>query len=171
MNSFFRLTMRERRLQFIYLLAAISFLSVVVSWIAFRNKTYSSSESKYLSNQIKMKERVLKSQLDNIPLLDSAYHAIVVYRPEINAVFIEVDIEDRLNEIRRLSNPQSEGTRFRTFAQIADFYKMMYLDKKLVWSKQSNISLFRKQLDDCSVGMFPGAAPASGANPSVTSSR
>lgn len=163
--------MRERRLQFIYLLVAISLLSVVVSWIAFRNKTYSSAESKYLSDQIKMKERLLKSQLDNVPLLDSAYHSIVAYQPQINAVFIEVDIDDRLNEIRKLSNPQMEGTQFRTFAQIADFYRMMYVDKKLVWSKQSNISLFRKQLDDCSVGMFPGAAPAPAANPSVTSSR
>ncbi|GAB3769495.1 hypothetical protein GCM10028818_05640 [Spirosoma horti] len=171
MNTFFRLTMRERRLQFLYLLAAISLLSVLVSWIAFRNRTYSSAESKYLSDQIKLKERILTSQLDNLPLLDSAYHSIVAYQPQINAVFIEVDIEDHLNEIRRLSGPQQEGTRFRTFAQIADFYRMMYVDKKLVWSKQSNISLFRKQLDDCSVGMFPGSAPATAPTTPIISSR
>jgi hypothetical protein len=170
MNTFFRLAMRERRLQFLYLLVAISVLTLLVSWIAFRNQDYSRTEANYLSEQIRGKEQMLKRQLTNLPLLDSAYRAIVAYRPEVNAIFVEVDIEEHLNEVRRLSAPQADGTRFRAFAQIADFYKMMYVDKKVVWSKQSNIGLFQKQLDDCSVGMFPGAAPgASAASAAPTS--
>jgi len=159
--------MRERRLQFLYLLAAISVLTLLTSWIVFRNQHYSSDEADYLSEQIRGKEQMLKKQLANLPLLDSAYRSIVAYRPEVNAIFVEVDIEEHLNEIRRLSAPQADGTRFRAFAQIAEFYKMMYVDKKVVWRKQSNIGLFQKQLDDCGVGMFPGAATTGVATPSA----
>ncbi|QJW91629.1 type VI secretion system transmembrane protein TssO [Spirosoma taeanense] len=160
MNTFFRLAMRERRLQFLYLLTAISLLTLLVSLIVFRHQAYSRTEANYLSNYIRGKEQMLKSQMNNLSLLDSAYRAIVAYKPEVNAIFVEVDIEEQLNEIRRLSAPQADGTRFRAFAQIADFYKMMYDDKKVAWSKQSNISLFQKQLDDCSVGLFPGSVTA-----------
>ncbi len=159
--------MRERRLQFLYLLAAIGVLTLLTSWIVFRNQNYSSDEADYLSEQIRGKEQMLKKQLAKLPLLDSAYRSIVAYRPEVNAIFVEVDIEEHLNEIRRLSAPQADGTRFRAFAQIADFYKMMYVDKKVVWSKQSNIGLFQKQLDDCGVGMFPGVATPGAAAPGV----
>ncbi|MFD2934967.1 type VI secretion system TssO [Spirosoma flavum] len=172
METFFRLTTRERRLQFIYLLSAISILSIMISWIAFRNDTYSQAESKRLSDKIKKQEQILRNQLENMPLLDSAYRSIIAYQPQVNAIFVEVEIEDHLNEIRRLSGQQAEGIQFRSFGQIADFYKMMYVDKKVVWSKQSNINLFRKQLDDCSVGLFPGSSPSTAAaTPSVTSSR
>lgn len=166
--------MRERRLQFIYLLVSIVILSGITSWIAFRNDTYSTAESKRLSDKIKLQEQILKNQLVNMPLLDSAYRSIVAYQPQVNAIFVEVEIDDHLNEIRRLSSPQTDGIQFRSFAQIADFYKMMYVDKKVAWSKQSNINLFRKQLDDCSVGLFPGAGSAAGAStatPSATSSQ
>ncbi|WP_097126847.1 type VI secretion system TssO [Spirosoma fluviale] len=162
METFFRLTMRERRLQFIYLLAALCLLTLFISFVAFKNNTYSSSESKRVSNKIKQQEQILKSQLRNMPLLDSAYQSIVAFQPQVNAVFVEVEIEEDLNDIKRLSTSQLDNTRSRSFGQIADFYRMMYIDKKIVWSKQSNISLFRTQLDNCSVGLISNAAPAPG---------
>jgi hypothetical protein len=160
METFFRLRTRERRLQFMYLLAAVVVLSALISGIAFRNYSYPRFESQYLAEQINQQEQILKAQKERLPLLDSAYRAIIAYEPRINAVFVEVDIEEHLNDIRRLSNPQTAGIQFRSFAQIADFYKMMYLDKKITWNKQTNINLFRKQLDDCSVGLVPGPAAA-----------
>ena len=174
METFFRLATRERRLQFIYLVTAISGLTVLISGIAFRNNTYSQAEARRLSDRIKQQEQTLRNQLDNMPLLDSTYRAIVAYQPQVNAIFVEVELEDHLNEIRRLSAPQANGIQFRSFAQIADFYRMMYVDKKVVWSKQSNIGLFSKQLDDCSVGLAPAASPvvsSAPAGPSVTSSQ
>lgn len=171
METFFRLTTRERRLQFIYLLVAIGSLSVGISWIAFRNDTRSHDDSKRLSDKIRQEEQMLTSQLENMALLDSAYRSIVAYQPQVNAIFVEVEIDDQLNDIRRLSSPQTDGIQFRSFGQIADFYKMMYVDKKVVWSKQSNINLFHKQLDDCSVGLFPGSAPAAVSTPAATGSR
>lgn len=173
MESFFRLATRERRLQFIYLLAAIIGLTVLISAIVFRNNTYSQTEAKRLSDRIRQQEQTLRNQMDNMPLLDSTYRAVVAYQPQVNAIFVDVEIDDHLNEIRRLSGLQANGIQFRSFAQIADFYRMMYVDKKVVWSKQSNIGLFNKQLDDCSVGLAPAANPVSAAptGPSVTSSQ
>jgi len=159
METFFRLTTRERRLQFLYLLAVTLFLSLVISWIAFRNAHQSASYD-YLTEKVRQQQQLLRAQKQYLPLLDSAYRGIVAYQPQVNAVFVEVDIDDQLNEIRRLSDSQRDGTRFRSFGQIADFYKMMYVDKKIIWSKQSNVNLFRKQLDDCSVGLTPGSGAA-----------
>ena len=170
METFFRLTTRERRLQFVYLLAATILLSLIISWVAFRNYTYRRIEHEYLSGQIDQQRAILQAQKQYLPLLDSAYRAIVAYQPQVNAVFVEVDIEDHLNDIRRLSDSQADGLRFRAFGQIADFYRMMFVDKKVVWSKQTNINLFRKQLDDCGVGLTPSSGAAVTV-PSTTPSR
>ena len=162
MDTFFRLASREQRLQLIYLLAATGVLTFLVNLIAFQDHEHSRIDAIYLSDYIRSKEKLLKDQLNNLSLLDSAYRAIVAYQPQVNAIFVEADIEAQLNEIRRLSTPQADGTRFRAYAQIADFYQMMYVDKKLLWSKESNINLFQKQLDDCGAGIVPvttAAAP------------
>lgn len=169
METFFRLSTRERWLQFMYLLAAIGTLSVLISWIAFRNYAYSNDESKRLSDKIRQREQILENQLQHMQLLDSAYRSIVAYQPQIKAIFVEEEIDHQLNEIRRLSNPQTDGTQFKSFTQIADFYKMMYTDKKVIYATQFNSTLFRTQLDNCSVGRSSPAPGPSGTAPSPNS--
>lgn len=117
-----------------------------------RNYDSPPRNSDYLVEQISRQRQILADQQGHFILLDSTYRAILAYQPQVNAVFVEVDIEGQLADIRSLSGQQAEGIRFRSFAQIADFYKMVYTDKKVLWSKQSNIQLFRKQADECELG-------------------
>ena len=159
MTPLFSFLTRERRLQFAYLLGAVLALWVGASWILFRSYDRAPQNSDYLVNQISRQRQVLADQKDHFVLLDSTYKAIVAYQPQFNAVFVEVDIEGQLADIRSLSGQQAEGIRFRSFAQIADFYKMIYTDKKVLWSKQANIQLFRKQADECEVGYQPELRP------------
>ncbi len=124
----------------------------VASWIMFRNYDSPQRNTAYLVEQISRQRQMLADQQGHFVLLDSAYRAIVAYQPQVNAVFVEVDIEGQLADIRALSKQNSDGIRFRSFAQIADFYKMMYTDKKVLSSKKSNIQLFQKQADECEIG-------------------
>lgn len=135
------------------------------SWVMFRNYDSPQRNTAFLVEQISRQRQMLADQQGHFVLLDSAYRAIVAYQPQVNAVFVEVDIEGQLADIRALSKQSSDGIRFRSFAQIADFYKMMYTDKKILASKKSNIKLFQKQLDGCEIGYQRDINPVVGPNP------
>ncbi|TAE24135.1 MAG: hypothetical protein EAZ91_20975 [Cytophagales bacterium] len=155
----FSFSTRERQLQFLYLLGGVLALWGVASWLMTRNHDSALRNTDYLVEQISRQRQLLADQQNNFVLLDSTYRAIVAYQPQVNAVFVEVDIEGQLADIRALSGRTTDGIRFRSYAQIADFYKMVYTDKKVLWSKQANIQLFRKQADECEVGYQRAMGP------------
>ena len=152
MTPLFSFQTRERRLQLLVLFGAVMGLWGVASWIMFRNYDSPQRNTAYLVEQISRQRQMLADQQGHFVLLDSAYRAIVAYQPQVNAVFVEVDIEGQLADIRALSAHKTDGVRFRSFSQIADFYKMMYTDKKVLSSKKTNSQLFRKQADECEIG-------------------
>lgn len=165
MSQLFSFQTRERRLQLLYLLGAVIGLWVVVSWIIFRSYDSPQRNTAYLVEQISRQRQILADQEGHFVLLDSAYRAIVAYQPQVKAVFVEVDIEGQLADIRALSKQNSDGIRFRSFTQIADFYKMMYTDKKVLASKKANIQLFQKQADECEIGYKRDLGPVTVTTP------
>lgn len=165
MTPLFSFMTRERRLQLAYLLGAVLGLWGLASWVMFRNYDSAHGNTDYLVEQISLQRELLTNQQKHYVLLDSTYRAIVAYQPQVRAVFVEVDIEGQLADIRSLSGRTGGGVRFRSFAQMASFYKMMYTDKKILWSKHVNTDLFRKQADECEIGFQRDQAPVLSANP------
>lgn len=86
-------------------------------------------------------------------VVDSLYHQIRDFNPGINASYEESDIKFYLNDLKSLYNRNSHDGRYKIFLQISNFYGMWFTDRKELWSKQTNIKTFKKNLEDCETGL------------------
>jgi hypothetical protein len=166
---------REHRFLFLYLLLAIGLLAGLTGWVLCRNYSFKTENVSYLSARLKREQQLFDEQKNYLPLLDSAHHAVATYRPEVTAVFMEADIDNQLSDIRRLyvrrvytTNASDDTVRFfRAFSQVADFYRMLYQDKKILATRQANIRLLAGQLTECKLD-FQAKAPAGTSAPVVS---
>lgn len=92
-------------------------------------------------------------QSKQITIIDSLYNQIKDFNPEVNASYEESDIKFYLNDIKGIYNQNSHDGRYKIFLQISNFYGMWFDDKKELWSKRKNINTFRKNLEDCEIGL------------------
>lgn len=155
MITIFGFRISERQFLLLYLLTAILLLTGLAGWVLYRTYDFPSVNVLYLSDKIKREQRLFDQQTRYLPMLDSAHRTIAAYRPEITAVFMEADIENQISDIRRVYTTNDTLLFFRAFDQAANFYQMMYNDKKILSSKQFNANLFSKQLEDCALGFQP----------------
>lgn len=88
-----------------------------------------------------------------ITVIDSLYNQIRQFNPEVNASYEESDIKFYLNDLKALYNKNSHDGRYKIFLQVSNFYGMWFDDKKELWSKQKNIKSFKKNLEDCEIGL------------------
>jgi hypothetical protein len=168
---------REHRFLFSYLLLATALLAGLAGWVLYRNYSLQTENVGHLTDKLKRQQQLFEEQKNYLPLLDSAHQAIAAYRPEVTAVFMEADIENQLNDIRRLyirrmytTNDADDTVRFfRAFNQVADFYRMLYLDKKILADRQSNVKSLVKQLTECKID-FQAKAPSGTSAPTVAPS-
>ena len=93
------------------------------------------------------------TQSGQLAIVDSIYHKISKFDPTLHANYEENDIKFYLNDIRKLYNDNSYDSRYRIFNQIPNFYHMWLSDRKELWSKRQNIIHFRKNLEECEIGL------------------
>lgn len=157
---------REYRFLFTYLLLATALLTGGAGWMLYHNYDVPAVNAVDMSNKLKRQRQVFEEQKRYLPDLDSAHRAVATYRPEVTAVFLEADIENQISIIRRRYTEHDTITFFRAFDQAANFYQMIYHDKKILSGKKNNVQLFAKLLEKCTIG-FQATAPAGTASPTV----
>jgi len=163
MITIFGFRVNERQFLFAYLLAGTLLLGGLAGWVLYRSYDFPTSNAVYLADRIRRQQTILQQQERYLPLLDSAHHTIATYHPAMTALFVEADIDNQIDDIRRIYSQNTDVASYRAFAQAADFYRMMYDDKRVLWTKQDNVILFSKQLEECEVGFQPVAAGAASA--------
>ncbi|MDR2474397.1 MAG: type VI secretion system transmembrane protein TssO [Bacteroidales bacterium] len=92
-------------------------------------------------------------QGEQMTVIDSIYNKIKAFNPEVQASYEENDIKYYLNEIKSLQTQYGYDKRYKVFYQVAGFYNMWFADRKELWSKTQNINSFRKNLEDCEIGL------------------
>lgn len=113
--------------------------------------------SSYKNSIVKKYERqqlFRKQQADYKELCDSLYMRIEHFEPEVNASFEENDIKFLINDLKNVYEQNAYDTRYKVFFHIASCYEMWFADKKILWSKKSNIYTFRKNLELCEMGLL-----------------
>lgn len=86
-------------------------------------------------------------------IVDSIYNKIKGFDPGLNASYEENDIKFYLNDIKKLYDDNNYDGRYKIFQQTSNFYNMWFADRKELWSKQQNIIRFRKNLEECQIGL------------------
>jgi hypothetical protein len=92
-------------------------------------------------------------QSRTMPVVDSLYHKISKYRPMVNAVYEENDIEFMINELKNIYEQHSWDVRYKSFLHVSQFYSMWFTDKKDLWYTKDNIARLRQNLEECEIGL------------------
>jgi len=147
------LSAREINIYFIYLLLVLICSVWGISWLVFRNYNTNDVTTRSLVYRKAAQERIfLKKQKEALSLIDTAYKAIKIFNPALNAVYADNDIKNQLRNIKAYYGDNEGAVRYKIFAQTAAFYMMLLDDKKILQKKQSNVLLFKNQLQKCQIG-------------------
>lgn len=154
METHHSLSKREKRYQFVYLLAMSLLAALVFGIIIIRNFHSPFSGSDMLEIQMLTQKNRFAQQQDLVaPLLESAYKKISILKHESPQPFAENDIKNSINDVANsFENVGIYDTRKEGYLQIAQFYKMYFEDKKIAAKKFENIALFQRQFEECAIG-------------------
>jgi hypothetical protein len=92
-------------------------------------------------------------QSSEMIIIDSIYNKIRMFDPGIQASYEESDIMYYLNDIKSLYDKNNYDSRYKIFAQVSNFYSDWFSNKKELWSKQQNIVMLSKNLENCGIGL------------------
>lgn len=146
---------RENIMGFICLSLLVLITTAVCCYILFSNESNVKMGARKVFAISKMERiRSFRSlQAEEVQIVDSIYKKIDNYDPGITASYEENDIKFYLNDLKGIYNKNEHDGRYKIFYQIANFYGMWLADKKEVWTKQQNIFVFSRNLDNCEIGL------------------
>ncbi len=146
---------REKIMGFIYVFLLFIGVTVICCLLLF----YYNSEFSVFSQKefvITKMDRIRIYQDDQSKVairVDSLYNKIRRYDPGVNAVYEENEIKFMINDLKNVYEKNAWDLRYKSFLHVSEFYHMWFIDKKDLWSKRNNIQRFRKNLEECEVGL------------------
>jgi len=93
------------------------------------------------------------TQAEVSPVLDSLFARISRFNPGVYAQHEENDIQYMLNDIRKIHDRHAYDARYKVFLHIPEFYDIWFNDKKELRIKNSNIATFKRDLENCEIGL------------------
>lgn len=145
---------REKTIGFLYV--SFLFLSATIGccWLLnYYSDNKNETRKEFVIAKMDRIRAFQEIQSQEMVIIDSIYHKIKDFNPGVNASYEENDIKFYLNDIKRLYEENRYDSRYKIFQQMPTFYNMWFADKKELWSKRHNIENFRKNLEDCQIGL------------------
>lgn len=146
---------REQTIGFIYvsLLFAVTTVISCVCLFYYSSDEKASARKEFAISKMDRIRSFQNKQSDEVIIVDSIYNKIRMFNPGINASYEENDIKYYLNDLKSIYEKNSHDGRYKIFYQVGSFYSMWFDDKKELWSKNQNITNFRKNLEQCELGL------------------
>lgn len=91
-------------------------------------------------------ETLIENQRANI---DSAYKHIVNYNTNVNAIFLEHDIQYALEDIKGNYQRQTADGRYKLFYHVYTLYNTLFFNRRELSGNSSDIERLKKNLEDC----------------------
>lgn len=92
-------------------------------------------------------------QSDYQMITDSLFRKIRKFEPGVHAQYEEDEISYLINSMRNVYERNSWDKRYKVFMHVGDFYELWLTDKKHLWSIQQNIDMFKRNLEECEIGL------------------
>ncbi|MEN9917579.1 MAG: hypothetical protein RL662_15 [Bacteroidota bacterium] len=146
---------KEKIFGFIYVFLIFIVVTAICSYLIFYyNPDFRlSSQKDFAITKMNRIREYQDAQDTHISIMDSLYRKIEKFNPGVNAVYEENDILFMVNSLKNVYESKTWDTRYKSFLHVSDFYYMWFIDKKELWSKQSNINKFKKNLEICEIGL------------------
>lgn len=146
---------REKIIGFIYVFLLFAVATTICCLLLF----YYNSDFRVFSQKdfvITKMDRIREYQdiqSNTYATVDSLYNKINRYNPGVNAIYEENDIKFMLNDLKNIYEKHPWDSRYKSFLHVSEFYSMWFVDKKDLWSKKDNIQRFKRNLEECEVGL------------------
>lgn len=149
------LSKREKRYEFVYLLGLLVFTVIILSMVILRKFDSPFTDNLMLETQmLEQKRKFSKQQALVYPMLETTYGKISSLKRETPQPFVQSDIKSSINDVANsFENVDIFDMRKEGYLQVAEFYRMFYLDKIIIGKLEEDIELFDKQFKECSVGL------------------
>jgi len=146
---------REQITGFVYVSLMFIFTVAIccVCMFYYRSDDKSNTRKEFAISKMDRIRSFQQIQNEEMVIIDSIYNKISQFNPGINASYEENDIKYYLNDLKRIYEKNSHDGRYKIFQQTSAFYSRWFDDRKELWSKQQNISNFRKNLEQCEIGL------------------
>lgn len=146
---------KEKVFGFIYVLLIFMSITGICSYLIFYyNPDFRlSSQKDFAITKMSRIKEYQDAQSSYTLTMDSLSAKIAKFNPGVNAVYEENDILYMINNLKNVYENRSWDTRYKSFLHVSDFYYMWFVDKKELWSKKVNITNFKKNLEECEIGL------------------
>lgn len=149
------LSEKERIISFIYILALFLAIITVCGYFILKNEgtQHIFTNKTIVIKKMERQKEFQSAQSDQMASADSLFSRINNFQPGINASYEENDIKFLINDLAKQWDTNKWDKRNKMFWHLAAIYEMWFADKKELWSKQDNIAKFKKNLEDCELGL------------------
>ncbi|MFV0506688.1 MAG: type VI secretion system transmembrane protein TssO [Bacteroidales bacterium] len=145
---------KEHRIGFAYVTLLFTIVTFACCWSLFYYTNVQQNVGKdFVISKMERISKFQDVQKEHMFMVDSLFSMIDSYNPSVQANYVENDINYYLKELENIYTLNKHDERYKVFAQTSTFYNMWFGDKKELWSKQSNIATFKRQLEDCQIGL------------------
>ncbi len=145
-----KLKVKERREQFLLLMGIFLVTVTVLGTCFFYGSSKDATTSKdTFTGRLSADEDFEKAVQEQRPAIDSVYQHILLFDPNVNAVFIKNDILYSLEGIRNSYRNLAPDPRHRTFQQIAALYSILFNNKRELEGNKKDIEGLNNSLEDC----------------------
>ncbi|MCC2590643.1 type VI secretion system TssO [Chryseobacterium sp. MFBS3-17] len=149
------LSNKEKRHYFLYLLAMLFFAVLILSLILLAKFRSPFSDADLVSIQVlQEKAKFEDRQAKTIYVLDSAFSKIERLPLETRNTFEANEIQYSINDIPNVfETVNTTDPRKQSYVQIARFYEMFFRDKEMASKMNENMKFYKKQAEDCAIGV------------------
>lgn len=149
------LNQREKMMSFTYVLLFFTVTTVICCILIFycNVDTKKISGKEYVISKMDRIRTFQQMQADRFVDIDTLYKKIESFDPGVQALYEENDIKFLLNNLKDLYEQNSWDRRYKVFLHTSTLYSVWLTDKKELWGKKQNIQNFRKNLEECEIGI------------------
>lgn len=146
---------REKNIAFFYVLILFVVTTTVCCTLLFRyNANFTVFTQKdFVVQKMERIQNFRHIQVQQAMPLDSLKNKITSFNPGVIALYEESDIKYLINEYKDIYERAHLDNRYKMFQHVAIFYEMWFTDKKELWSKRDNVMNFKKNLEECEIGL------------------
>lgn len=146
---------REKNIAFFYVLILFVITTTVCCTLLFRyNANFTVfSQKDFVVQKMERIQNFRHIQEQQVMPLDSLKNKIASFNPGVIALYEESDIKYLINEYKDIYERAPLDNRYKMFHHVAVFYETWFTDKKELWSKRDNVMNFKKNLEECEIGL------------------
>jgi hypothetical protein len=145
-----KFSLKEKREKFLFFMGMFLVAASILCVAIFYNYGDEASVSKdEFAKRITEEEQFEDLVTEALPTIDTTYSKIIKFNPNVQALFLENDINNSLGAIKSYYNRRPYDARYKCFIHSSKLLQNLYYDKRELTGNYNDIKSIGKLLEDC----------------------